>query len=127
MNYIAILHKEDGSDWGVSFPDFPGCVTAGATIDEAKDNAKEALEFHIQDMKKEGDDIPEASNLESVMKSDDFGDGVLFLVDVVLASKQVRINLTMREDQLDQIDKLAKELGKTRSAYMVERSLIQHG
>ena len=43
MNYIAILHKDDKSDYGVSFPDFPGCVTAGATLDEAKDMAKEAL------------------------------------------------------------------------------------
>jgi len=34
-NYIALLQKEEDSDFGVSFPDFPGCVTAGRTLDEA--------------------------------------------------------------------------------------------
>jgi len=29
-SYIAIIHKEPGSDYGVSFPDFPGCITVGA-------------------------------------------------------------------------------------------------
>ena len=35
MLYLAVIHKEPGSEYGVSFPDFPGCVTAGKTIDEA--------------------------------------------------------------------------------------------
>ena len=35
MDYIAYLHKDRDSDFGVSFPDFPGCVTAGKTLDEA--------------------------------------------------------------------------------------------
>jgi hypothetical protein len=38
-NHIAIVHKEPESDFGVSFPDFPGCITAGGNIDEAKDTA----------------------------------------------------------------------------------------
>ena len=49
-NYIAIVHKEAESDFGVSFPDFPGCITAGANIDEAKDMAQEALTLHIHGM-----------------------------------------------------------------------------
>ena len=35
-SYIAVIHKDPDSDFGVSFPDFPGCITAGATIDEVK-------------------------------------------------------------------------------------------
>jgi predicted RNase H-like HicB family nuclease len=46
MDYIAIVHKEADSDFGVSFPDFPGCITAGRTLDEAKDMAAEALTGH---------------------------------------------------------------------------------
>ncbi|MBW2343184.1 MAG: type II toxin-antitoxin system HicB family antitoxin, partial [Deltaproteobacteria bacterium] len=42
-NYIAIVHKDPKSDFGVSFPDFPGCITAGKNIDDAKDMAQEAL------------------------------------------------------------------------------------
>ncbi len=43
MDYIAIIHKDDDSDFGVSFPDFSGCVTADRTLDEAKDLAIEVL------------------------------------------------------------------------------------
>jgi len=57
-NYIAIVHKETKSDFGVSFPDFPGCITAGKNIDEAKDIAQEALTFHIQGMLEDGELLP---------------------------------------------------------------------
>ena len=41
--YIGLVHKDAGSDYGVSFPDLPGCVTAGATLDEARVMAADAL------------------------------------------------------------------------------------
>jgi predicted RNase H-like HicB family nuclease len=53
-NYIAIVHKDSESDFGVSFPDFPGCITAGSNIDEAKDMAQDALALHIQGMLEDG-------------------------------------------------------------------------
>ena len=37
MDYIAIMHKEPNSAYGVSFPDFPGCVTAGDTLEQARE------------------------------------------------------------------------------------------
>ncbi len=45
--YIALLRKEPGSDFGVDFPDFPGCVTAASTLEEAHRAAAEALSFHV--------------------------------------------------------------------------------
>jgi predicted RNase H-like HicB family nuclease len=48
VTYIALLRKETGSDYGVSFPDFPGCVTAGRTLEEARRLAAEALAFHVE-------------------------------------------------------------------------------
>ena len=36
-SYIAVLHKDKDSDYGVSFPDFPGCITAGSSLEEAKE------------------------------------------------------------------------------------------
>ena len=50
MEYIAYLHKDRDSDYGVSFPDFPGCITAGRTLDEASRLAGEALALHIQEV-----------------------------------------------------------------------------
>src|SRR5881628_1609638 len=46
--YIALIHKEAGSDYGVSFPDFPGVITAGASLDKARAMAEEALGFHLE-------------------------------------------------------------------------------
>ncbi len=44
-HYIALLHKEPKSDYGVSFPDLPGCVTGGKTLDEARQKRKKRLRF----------------------------------------------------------------------------------
>ena len=41
--YIALIHKDANSDYGVSFPDLAGCITAGVTLDEARGMASEAL------------------------------------------------------------------------------------
>ena len=47
-DYIALIRKEAGSDFGVSFPDLPGCATAGKDLDEALAFAREALALHLK-------------------------------------------------------------------------------
>jgi predicted RNase H-like HicB family nuclease len=61
---------------------FPGCITAGRTLDEAKDMAIEALTGHIEVMRDRGESVPDPSALDEVMKDSDFRDGVAFLVSV---------------------------------------------
>lgn len=56
--YPAILHKDESSDWGISFPDFPGCVSAGSTLDEVMRMGAEALHFHIDTMTNASEAIP---------------------------------------------------------------------
>ena len=51
MKYIALIHKEENTDYGVSFPDFPGCVSAGETLEQVKMLAQEALISHIDILK----------------------------------------------------------------------------
>ena len=46
--YIALIHKEADSDYGVSFPDLPGVITAGSNLDEARSMATEALAFFFK-------------------------------------------------------------------------------
>jgi antitoxin HicB len=48
-HYIALIHKEADTCYGVSFPDLPGVITAGTTIDEAMQKAAEVLEFAAED------------------------------------------------------------------------------
>jgi len=120
-NYIAIVHKEPNSDFGVSFPDFPGCITAGSSIDEAKNMAQEAIRLHIKGMIEDGQDIPFPSNLEEIMANPEHADAVAFLV--IEASdprpKSVRVNITMPEDTLHEIDAIAKKRGMSRSSFLV--------
>ncbi|MBI2235014.1 MAG: type II toxin-antitoxin system HicB family antitoxin [Micavibrio aeruginosavorus] len=122
MDYIAYLYKEADSDFGVSFPDFPGCITAGKTLEEAKTMAQEALQFHIEGMVSDGAEIPPPSFLDDLKDDPDMKDAVCFLVSIS-GKKVVRVNITMTEDKLSEIDKRAKAEGKTRSAYMVDSSL----
>ena len=120
-NYIAIVHKDPKSDFGVSFPDFPGCVTAGRNIDEAKDMAQDALTLHIQGMLEDADRLPDPSKLEEIMADSDFADAVAFLVIGVPDSRPrtVRVNITLPEMTLKQIDAAAKRRGMSRSSFLV--------
>ena len=124
MEYIAYLHKDRQSDFGVSFPDFLGCVTAGKTLDEARRLAGEALALHIQGMTEDGEEIPEPSTLDAVAKDPAMKGAVAFLVTLhPMAERTVRINITGRERDIQRIDRLASDAGLTRSAYMVQASL----
>lgn len=123
MEYIAYLHKEKKSDYGVSFPDFPGCITAGETLDEARKNAVEALSLHIQGMQEDGDEIPEASNLDDLVRDPALKSAIAFLVTINVSDKVERFNITARKSQMKEIDRIAKQQGMTRSAYIVAASL----
>ncbi len=124
MDYIAYLHKDRNSDFGVSFPDFPGCITAGKTLDDAHRMAAEALAFHIAGMIEDGDTIPDPSALDDLATDPARNDAVAFLVHVdPYTDRTVRINITAREKQLERINQLASQSGMTRSAYMVSSAL----
>lgn len=123
MEYIAYLHKDANSDFGVSFPDFPGCITAGKTLDEARRLAPEALALHIKGMVEDGEEIPAPSSLDELASDPNMKGAVAFLVNAEPADRIVRINLTARESQIERIDAKARKLHLTRSAYMVQSSL----
>jgi predicted RNase H-like HicB family nuclease len=123
MEYIAYLHKDRKSDFGVSFPDFPGCVTAGKTLDEARRMAVEALCLHIEGMMEDAEAIPEPSTLDILANDPAMKGAVAFLVNVDVAEKAARFNITARKSQMKEIDRRAKKEGMTRLAYMVASAL----
>ena len=84
--YIALIHKDRDSDYGVSFPDLPGCVTAGATLEEARALVSEALALHLEGMAEDGEAIPEPSTIDALMAERENKDAVAFLVDAPLLS-----------------------------------------
>lgn len=108
--YIALLRKDPDSDYGVDFPDFPGCITAGSTLEEARVMAAEALAGHIAGMMEDRLPIPEPSALEAIMADPHNSDAVGFLVDMPI--KPVRdacIDVMLPEDLLRAIDAAASD------------------
>jgi predicted RNase H-like HicB family nuclease len=123
MEYIAYLHKDRDSDYGVSFPDFPGCITAGKTLDEARRLAPEALALHIHGMIEDGTPVPEPSKVDDIAADAARYRAIAFLVSVEAPDTTVRVNITARVSQIEKIDRLAEAAGLTRSAYMVRSAL----
>jgi predicted RNase H-like HicB family nuclease len=115
--YIALIHKEPGSDYGVSFPDFPGCVTAGVTVDEARRMAEKVLVFHIAGLIEDGETVPQPSRLEEVMAAPENRDAVAIFVPM---RKSVRVNITVPADVLAEIDRYAESHGLTRSDFLTQ-------
>ena len=120
MDYLAIIHKESDSDFGVSFPDFPGCITAGSSLDEARRMAAEALEMHIEGLTEDGADIPAPSSLDDVIAGYDIGDGVVCVVPFEGPPRTVRVNITLNHTDLAAIDRFAESEGMTRSGFLAK-------
>jgi len=120
MDYIAYLHKDRKSDFGVSFPDFPGCITAGRTLEEARRRAAEALSFHIAGMVEDGEKIPSPSTVDDVVGDPAIKDAVAFLVPAH-SERTIRVNITAPESQIEKIDRLARSAGLTRSLFSCGR------
>ena len=68
------MHKDDGTSYGVSFPDVPGCVSAGDTFEEAVANAAEALAGHLALMKADGDPITPPRSYDALKRDPEFAD-----------------------------------------------------
>jgi predicted RNase H-like HicB family nuclease len=116
VHYPAVVDKDRDSDYGVVFPDFPGCVSAGTTIDEAVQGAHQALAGHVALMVADGDELPEPTPLEEVAAQRDESTVAITLVPVTLPGKAQRVNITMDEALLDEIDQVADN----RSRFLAE-------
>lgn len=132
MFYIALIHKDEGSDYGVSFPDFPGCITAGDTFDDAMAMAKEALGFHAEGMLEDGETLPKPSSFEEIKTNkdgfwiDDLEKAEIARVPLLInIGAPKRVNISLDKSLLSAIDQVAKEQGMTRSAFLASAAL-QH-
>lgn len=104
--YVALLRKEPDSDYGVDFPDFPGCITAGTTLEDARRMAVEALQLHIEGMTEDGEPIPAPSPLDEIMADPHHRDAVAVLVDVPVRRPAIRVNVSLPADLVEAIDRV---------------------
>ena len=128
VRYPIVVHTDDGSSYGVTVPDLPGCFSAGDTLEDAFDMAREAIVGHIETLLMDGQRVPEQRPLEVHQADPDLAGGVWGLVDVdvsKLSGKTVRVNITMPARVLGIIDAAAAREGESRSG-LLTRTVLEH-
>ncbi len=119
----GLIHEAKGR-YGISFPDFPGCVAAGGTPDEALRRGAETLRFHIAGMMDDGEALPKLRGLSELQRTKAFKShakgAAVVAVNVELPGKAVRVNVSLEERLLEAIDRAASHAGQSRSAFLAE-------
>lgn len=128
MLYPVVIHQEGKSAYGVTVPDLPGCFSAGDTLEEAIGNVAEAIDLQLETLVEDGDEIPQASQLDELIHQEEYSGGIWFMIDVDLTKYmgQVdRLNITLPHLLVTKIDKAVSEnkLFKSRSQFLAEASL----
>ena len=128
MKYpIAIEPGNSKRAWGVVVPDLPGCFSAADSgIDEAINNAKEAIELWIETALDQGLDIPKPSSINQLQKKKEFKSWIWAVaeIDPALLSNEIeRINITLPKRILARLDAKAKKNGETRSGFIAHLAL----
>ena len=120
--YIAVIHKEKSTAFGASFPDLPGCISAASTLEKLRPMIEESLGLHLEGMIEDGEPVPEPSSLDKIVKSKDYVDAVAVMVVKApeLVGATVRVNITLPEKTLAQIDRRAASKGMSRSGLLAK-------
>lgn len=126
MRYPAVIDGKKGA-YGVTFPDLPGIVAMGKTLDEALVNAEESLHDYVVETEKDGETITSPSALEQVKTP-----AGCLLVSVPLlrlSGRSVRANMLLDEGVAAFIDSEARRRGMTRTSYVewMTRRIAQMG
>jgi predicted RNase H-like HicB family nuclease len=59
MSTYPVFFEPTATGYSAHVPDLPGCVAAAATLEETRELMREAIEFHIEGMRINGDAVPE--------------------------------------------------------------------
>lgn len=117
--YFALVHKDDDSAFGVTFPDLPGCFSAADRIEDVLPNACEALELWFEDAEEVAPS--DVSAITAAAAGDLAAGAFLLAVPRMTASgRSVRVNLSLDRGILDAIDTAAAARKLTRSAFIAE-------
>lgn len=127
MRYpIAIEPGDEHHAFGVVVPDLPGCFSAGDSLDEAIDNAREAIELWLETVIDDGGTVPEPRSITEHQANPEFSGWIWAVVAVDLAElsdKAERVNITLPARVLRRIDLAAKAAGESRSGFIAHMAL----
>ncbi len=128
MKYpIAIEPGDDNLAWSVVVPDLPGCFSAADSgVDEAIENAKEAIELWIETALDAGQNVPKPSSVTSLQKKREFKGWIWAIADIdpaLLSDDIERVNITLPKRVLARLDAKAKQHGETRSGFIAHLAI----
>ncbi|MDE8603913.1 type II toxin-antitoxin system HicB family antitoxin [Marinomonas sp. RSW2] len=127
MLYPVVIHKDEGSAYGVTIPDLAGCFSAGETFEEALANTHEAIDLFLSDVIQDGEALPLASSASKYLDNPDYAGGVWAVVDIdmsMYSGKTERINVTLPKYLIQQIDQRVSKMNlKSRSSYLAEAAM----
>jgi predicted RNase H-like HicB family nuclease len=127
MRYpVAIEPGSETTAFGVVVPDFPGCFSAGDTLDEALTAAEEAAAAWLDAALDAGDPIPPPSGLNAVRENPAYAGwafAVLTLNPALLDDTVERVNITLPRRVLARLDAQARAAGQSRSAHIASLTL----
>jgi len=127
-HYIALVHKDPDSSFGVQFPDVAGCFSAADSMDDLVGNAMEALSLWAED-----EAMPKPRAIDQIVADPDIAAELAagaFLISVPFAANDARLvtaNISMERGMLKAIDQAAKRRKLTRSAFLAQAARKEIG
>ncbi|MFV0382729.1 type II toxin-antitoxin system HicB family antitoxin [Paracoccus sp. (in: a-proteobacteria)] len=123
MRYVAFLHTDEADGFGISFPDFPGAISDGETVDQAIQRGEEALAFHVQGMHEDGLGIPVPRTVDAILADPELaewraGAQIAHVALILDRGSPKRVNVSLDPGLLEAIDAEAARRGMTRSAFL---------
>lgn len=121
--FIAIEPGDASHAFGVVVPDLPGCFSAGETLDEAFENAKEAIDLWCATVIEDGGMIPPGKTLTEYQSDPDLAGWIWSIVEVPVEKylgPAEKVNITLPKLLLSRIDDYAKAHGATRSGFLAQ-------
>jgi predicted RNase H-like HicB family nuclease len=112
--YPAVLEQGTKGTFGIWFPDFPDCVAAGRSQEEAVEKAEEALARAVVSFAEDEKPLPEPTPLERIERPSRFV--AFFIVSVELPNPSERVNVYLPKRLLVRADQMAAEMGMSRSS-----------
>ncbi|RZT42537.1 type II toxin-antitoxin system HicB family antitoxin [Cupriavidus agavae] len=127
MDFPIAIHKDPDTVYGVTVPDVPGCHSAGASIEEAIRNAREAIVSHMEVLLSMDKDINlTPTPIAELSAREEFADAVWALADVDMSKLDTspeRINVSMPRFVLHKIDMFVSGRHETRSGFLARAAM----
>lgn len=123
MRFVAFIHTDAAGGFGISFPDFPGCISDGDTVDAAVTRGEAALAFHVEGLRADGLPLPQPRTVDEVLADPELagwreGAQLAHVALIIDRGSPKRVNVSLDPGLLDAIDREATRRGMTRSAFL---------